>query len=229
MSDNDPTRHEPGDDGGLGVRERNKLRSRQLISRTARELFLERGFDAVTVAEIARVAGVAEKTVFNYFPTKEDLVYSGMEDWEQDLLAAVRNRAPGESVVTAFRRFVREPSGLLAGAGQDRDTLARLTQLVTESPALLAREAKTIDRYTTSLARLLAEELAADETDPRPWVAANAMMGVHRALLGHVRRRIAAGATLSRVADEVHDQADAGCDLLAAGLADFGVRHNPPR
>lgn len=215
-------------DGGLGVRQRNKLRTREVISRTARDLFLKRGFEAVTVAEIARVAGVAEKTVFNYFPSKEDLVYSGMEDWEQELLSAIRGRSPGESVLGAFCRFIRQPRGLLAGTGQDRDTLARLTRLVTDSPALLTREAHTIDKYTASLAHLLAEELSADDDDPRPWVAANAMMGLHRALLSHVRRRIADGTSLSSIADEVRNHVDAGCDLLAAGLADLAVRQDGP-
>ena len=52
-------------------------------------------------------ADVAEKTVFNYFPTKEDLVYGRLESFEEELLEAVRERAPGESVAAAFMRFVR--------------------------------------------------------------------------------------------------------------------------
>lgn len=209
-----------------GLRERKKRATRQRLQQIARELFLARGFEAVTVAEIARHAEVAEKTVFNYFPTKEDLIYSGMSDWEQELLAAIRNRAPGESALTAFHRFIREPSGLVAGTGQDREILAGLTRLIGDTPALLAREAQTIETYTASLGVLLADELGADETDPRPWIAAIAMMGVHRSLLGHVRRRIAEGAALSRIAAETRDLADAGCELLAAGLSDVAVR--PP-
>ena len=76
----------------LSLRERKKQRTRQLIADTARAMFVERGFDAVAVAEVARAAEVAEATVFNYFPTKEDLVFQGMEAFEAELLDAVRDR-----------------------------------------------------------------------------------------------------------------------------------------
>ncbi len=76
-------------EGELGLRERKKLRTRQLIAETARRMFTERGFDAVPVAAVARAAEVSEATVFNYFPTKEDLVFHGMETFETGLLAAV--------------------------------------------------------------------------------------------------------------------------------------------
>src|SRR5262249_10990547 len=72
--------------GELGLRERKKQRTRQLLSETARRLFSERGFEQVSIAEIAREAEVSEQTVFNYFPSKEDLVYSGLEAFEERLL-----------------------------------------------------------------------------------------------------------------------------------------------
>src|ERR671924_1724037 len=89
-----------------GLRERKKQQTWGLIAQTARRLFQERGFDAVTVADVARAADVSRKTVFNYFPTKEDLFYSGLELFEAQLIEAVRDRPPGESVLTAFRRIV---------------------------------------------------------------------------------------------------------------------------
>src|ERR671931_1436658 len=98
----------------LGLRELKKQRTRELIAETARRLFTERGFDRVTVAEVARAAEVSEKTVFNYFPTKEDLVYWRLESFEEELLRAVRERDPGESVLSAFGRFVLQQRGLLA-------------------------------------------------------------------------------------------------------------------
>src|SRR4051812_33537983 len=97
-----------------GLRERKKQQTRQLIAETARKLFAERGFEGATVAEVAREAEVSEATVFNYFPTKEDLFYSGLEAFEEALLTAIREREPGESVLAAFSRFVLEPRGLLA-------------------------------------------------------------------------------------------------------------------
>ena len=79
-----------------GLRERKKQKTRQLIAETARRLFAERGFERVTVTEIAHEAEVSPATVFNYFPTKEDLVYWRLGAFEAELLAAVRERAAGE-------------------------------------------------------------------------------------------------------------------------------------
>src|SRR3954464_11661253 len=133
----------------LGLRERKKQRTRQLIADTARALFAERGFDAVPVAEVARAAEVSEATVFNYFPTKEDLFFSGLEVFEQNLLSAIREREPGESVLDAFARFVLQPRGLLAArAGDDAaQRLVAITRIITESPALLAREQRIFAGY----------------------------------------------------------------------------------
>src|SRR5918994_7068400 len=96
-----------------GLRERKKEQTRQLIADTARRLFAERGFESVTVAEVARAANVAEKTVFNYFPTKEELFYSRLKAFEEELLDAVRERAPGESIVAAVRDFLLGQGGVL--------------------------------------------------------------------------------------------------------------------
>jgi len=98
----------------LGLRERKKQRSRQLIADTARRLFAERGFEAVPVSEIAREAEVSEATVFNYFPSKEDLFYRRLEAFEEELLSSIRNRPADESVLDAFGRFITTPRGLLA-------------------------------------------------------------------------------------------------------------------
>src|SRR6266436_2306829 len=91
-----------------GLRERKKEQTRQLIFDVARRLFEAKGFDGVSVAEVARAADVSEVTVFNYFSTKEDLFYGGMQFFEEVLIDAVRERAPGESVLEAFRRPVLE-------------------------------------------------------------------------------------------------------------------------
>src|SRR5262249_31150752 len=167
----------------LGLRERKKQRTRQLIADTARGLFSERGFEQVSIAEIAREADVSEQTVFNYFPTKEELVYSGLETFEAQLLAAVRERPAGHTVLDAFSEFVLEPRGLLAAEdeGAARNLMA-VSQMIANSPALLAREQQILARYTDALARLLAEELGARPGDLRPYVVANALIGIHRAL-----------------------------------------------
>ncbi len=209
----------------LGLRDRKKQRTRELIAETARRLFAERGFDSVTVAEVARAAEVSEQTVFNYFPTKEDLVYWRLETFEEELLRTIRERDPGESVVRAFGRFVLQRRGLLAEPEPEaRKRLLELTRMITESPALLARERQIFERYTDSLAGRIAEEMGAGDDDVKPWVVANALIGVHRALVDHSRRRLAAGAPSARIAREVRAQGERALATLEGGLGSIGVR-----
>src|SRR5262245_16942808 len=207
-----------------GLRQRKKERTRELIAETARRLFEERGFEAVTVAEIAREADVAEKTVFNYFPTKEDLFYNRMESFEEDLLAAIRARGTGVSVLEAFRGFIDQPRGMLAEprAAEARERLARITRVITESPALQAREQQVLRRYTESLAALIAEDTGAASDDVRPWVAANALMGIHRSLIELVRTRtLAGGDDPAALARDLREHAEHAFALLESGLGDF--------
>jgi AcrR family transcriptional regulator len=208
-----------------GLRERKKAQTRELIAETARGLFSERGFEAVSVAEIARTADVSEKTVFNYFPTKEDLVYWRLESFEEELLDVLRSRAAGESVLEAFGRFVRRPRGMLGQYDPEtQERLAALTRVIVGSPSLLAREQQIFAGYTRSLAALLADETGAAPDAVEPWVAANAMMGVHRRLVDFARERIAAGARHSRLSREVLEQADAALALLRRGLGGYAVK-----
>jgi AcrR family transcriptional regulator len=211
-----------------GLRERKKQRTREHIAETARRLFAEKGFERVSVAEVARAADVSQQTVFNYFPTKEDLVFWRLGSFEEELLSAVRDREPGETLLAAFRRFVMQQRGLLAQPEPEaRERLAALTRTITESPALLAREQQIFERYTASLAALIAEELGADAADLRPWVAANAMMGAHRALVHHARRRVVEGARHPRLGREVRRATEQALELLEAGLGDYGARKPP--
>jgi AcrR family transcriptional regulator len=210
---------------GTGLRERKKTRTRELIAETARTLFSERGFEAVTVAEIARAADVSPQTIFNYFPTKEDLVYWRLEAFEAELLAAVRDRPEGEPVIAAFGRFVRRPRGLLAeGDAGARDRLAGITRMIAGSPALLAREQQTLARHTASLAALIAEEQGTEPTDIAPVVAANALMGVHHALVAEARAGIVAGTPHARVRQGLLSEADRALGLLEKGLGGYAVK-----
>jgi AcrR family transcriptional regulator len=214
---------------GLGLRERKKQKTRSLIANTARRLFAERGFDGVSVAEIARNADVSEATVFNYFPTKEDLFYSRLEAFEEELLEAIRQRQPGESVLVAFRGFLLNQRGLLAmqapgGDEEVTEQLRTVTRVITESPALLARERQVFARYAESLAALLAEETRSAVGDVEPRAAANALLGVHRALIDHVRQRTLAGARAPEIAREVLAHTKRAFALLERGLGDYAVK-----
>src|SRR4029453_9409903 len=101
----------------LGLRERKKQQTRQAIADAAKRLFLERGYDQVSVAQVARAADVSEQTVFNYFPPKKDLVNEPMDTFVQELLAAVRDRPAGETPLRALARFILDRSQTAASGG----------------------------------------------------------------------------------------------------------------
>ena len=210
----------------LGLRERKKQQTRILLSETARRLFSERGFEQVSIAEIARHADVSEQTVFNYFPSKEDLVYSGLEAFEEELLAAIRERPAGWTVIAAFGEFILEPRGLFAVSD---DAAARelvaVTRMIAASPALRACEQLIFFRYTEALARLIAEETGARAGDLSPYVVANALIGVHRALIAYVRERLEAGVTdRRRLGREVRKRGEDALALLSDGLGYYAAK-----
>ena len=211
--------------GSPGLRERKKRRTRELITEAAWRLFAERGFDAVTVADVAAAAEVSPATVFNYFGTKEDIVYSRMEAFEEELLAAIRDRPAGDSILEAFSRFVLQERGLLAETDPESAArLATITRVITESPTLLGRERRIYARYADSLAGLIAAETGADALDPEPWVVGNALIGVHRALIDSVRRRVLAGERNPRLAREVRAEGERTLGTLRRGLGRYGVK-----
>jgi AcrR family transcriptional regulator len=214
----------------MGLRERKKAQTRQLIAETAWRLFADRGFERVTVAEVARLADVAPATVFNYFPTKEDLFYSRLEAFGARLLEAVAAREPGEPVLAAFRRHLLESGGLLAGVeAGDAQALQRLrtvNQVIAASPALQARERQTIAGTADALAGLLVAEGGDDADQVGAQAAANALLGVQRALIDFTRRRVLAGDDPARLAAEVHQRAEAAFALLEHGLGGYAPR--PP-
>jgi len=207
----------------LGLRERKKRQTRQLIFETAFRLFTELGFDAVTVADVARAADLSEVTVFNYFPTKEDLFFGGMEVFEERLLEAVRGRAAGESALAAFRRLVVDSFSRVA-AEENAPVIARSAALIDASAALQARELEVVARYTRLLAAMLAEETGDSAAAVEPWAVASALMGTHRAVVAHVRNRVLAGKRGRQLAADARSQAIRGFACLERGIGDYAVR-----
>jgi len=210
-----------------GLRERKKQQTRVLIAQAANRLFAERGFDAVTVAQVAQAANVSEVTVFNYFPTKEDLFYGGMQFFEERLLEAVRERMPGESVLEAFRRPVLEGLKRLA-SDEPAEVIAAAGRLISASPTLEAHEREIVARYTRLLAELLAEEAGARPGDVEAIGVASALMGVQRALVGYVRSSVLAGRRGPRLVADARSQAVRGFGRLEKGLAGYGRKRKSP-
>src|SRR3954447_7270393 len=209
-----------------GLRERKKAQTREAIAETARRLFLEKGFEAVTVAEVAREAEVAEKTVFNYFPSKEDLFYGRLEEFEEALLDAIRGRQPGKTIIAAFRDFVTRQRGALQLQDEKEATkrLRKINRVITESPSLLARERQVLARYAESLADLIAEETRTGEGSIEPRVVASALIDVHRLLIDYVRERTLAGDAAPDIARGLRAQAKRAFGVLEQGLGDYGLK-----
>jgi AcrR family transcriptional regulator len=211
-----------------GLRERKKQQTRQAIADAAKRLFLERGFDQVSVAEVARAADVSEQTVFNYFPTKEDLVYERMSAFEDELLAAVRGRPDGESPLRAFARFILDRSDR-AMAGDGKRRVAELTRLVSASPSLMARERQLVAGYTDALAALLAEETGASADDIDPRLVAEAMMAFHRSLVEFARRRAQSRKSSADLAAEIRAAGEHALTLLEGGFGHSSTSASPRR
>jgi AcrR family transcriptional regulator len=207
----------------LGLRERKKEQTRQHIAETARRLFLERGFDAVTVAEVARETDVSVGTVFNYFPTKEDLFYSGMEVFEEQLIDSVRDRPAGESVLAAFRRVVLEGIPRLSKE-ETAEIIASAARIVGSSRSLQARERELVARYTAQLAALMAEEARRPADDVDAAAVAAALMGAQRALVTYVHGSVLAGLRGPKLASGARAQAKRAFARLEQGLTDYGSK-----
>jgi AcrR family transcriptional regulator len=206
-----------------GRRERKKERTRQAIAAAALRLFGERGFDGVTVAEIASAADVSVQTVFNHFPTKEDLVYDETVAVEEQLLHAVRERPIGESVLTAVGRFWLERFDRIANRNASAG-LATMAHLVTASPALQARERQIFARYGASLASLIADETGASADDLEPRVAAAALVDVQRALLDTARQRVLRGNRGAGLARGLRSEGERVLALLERGLGRYAIK-----
>jgi AcrR family transcriptional regulator len=209
----------------MGLRERKKAQTRQLIADTAWRLFADRGFERVTVAEVAREAQVAVATVFNYFPAKEDLFFFRLEAFGADLVEAVAGRAAGEPALAAFRRQLLGAGGLLAQveAGDDQalERLRTMNRVIAASPALQAREHQAFAATAAALADRLAAGTGSAPGDLDAQVAANALVGVQRALVHHTRRRVLAEERPAGLAADVRTRAERAFALLERGLGDY--------
>jgi len=199
----------------MGLREFKKQRTRQAIADAAMRLFVERGFDHVTVAEVAEAVGVSDKTVFNYFPTKEDLFFDEVDEREAALLAAIRDRKPGESIAAALRGHEVTDCGRMCTVG-----FAAFARLIEESPALRAKELEVMARFRSVIAQALEDE-GCSEVDAG--VAATLLVGVHWQFFLTARQRALAGKHGPAAARRLRADLARAHELLEHGLGDLGT------
>ena len=195
----------------MGLREAKKLQTRQAIAAAGMRLFVTRGFDHVTVGEIARETGVSEKTVFNYFPTKEDIFFDEVPERLEALTDAVRARAPGKSLVETMHELHAKQCGRLASPG-----FAHFSRTISESPALQAKETEVMALFTDHLAATIREELAIHPADAQ--VAANLLMSVHWQFFRNARAHALAGRSGPTAVRHLRRDLDRAYRLLEHGL-----------
>jgi AcrR family transcriptional regulator len=208
-----------------GLRERKKRQMRATIAAAAMELFQARGFDAVTIADIARAADVSEKTIFNYFPAKEDLVFREGGERRAALIRAIRERAPGDSLVTPFRNATMDYLDRVEHEPVEA-TLA-LPRLVVGSTALRNRLFLGWEEESAVLGPVIAEVAGAPPGDLVPSVVARTLAWTHRLAFRAAFTRLLAGEDRHAVAADLREQATRAYDLLEAGLLDYGVKDGP--
>ena len=202
------------------LRERKKRETRRRISNVATGLFMARGFDNVTVMEIAEAANVSKMTVFNYFPRKEELFFDRGPEAVEFLDAAIHDRAPGESVVDALRQLMlrlteqRHPLSALL------DTIGPFIKVVQDSSTLQAGALQLINELETHLAGEFAEITGDAPTDPLAALAAALVIATLRALYQHATRRLLAGERADDIYPDQIALINRAFDMLAAAIGD---------
>jgi len=185
-----------------GLRERKKRLMRQQLSDTATEMFLQRGFDAVRVAEVAAACGVSEKTVFNYFPTKESLILDRLEATMGSLRTALADpgAAPVEAVLRLLDGELTAMTSMLANADDPAEAasaMRRFGALIRATPSLRAHQSDMMDQFIAVAAAVLAERAGLSPDDPEPQITATALLGLWRiqflSLAKHLDGQLPAG------------------------------------
>jgi AcrR family transcriptional regulator len=198
----------------MGLRESKKLRTRQEIADRAMQFFAQRGFDHVTVAEVAAAAGVSEKTVYNYFPTKEDLFFDEVPAREAALVAAIRERREGESILAALRGLQVGECPRMCSPG-----FATFARIIEGSRALQAKELEVMARFANVLSEAIQTELAVDERDAR--IAAGLLVSVHWQLFRSARKLALAGKQGPAAVRRLRADLERAYQLLENGLTEL--------
>jgi len=210
--------------GAEGLRERKKRLMRQQLSDTATRMFMERGFDAVRVAEIAEACGVSEKTAFNYFPTKESLILDRLESTMASLRTGLAE--PGVSPVEASLRILDHELGAMTSwlAGQDDPVKAsaaikRFGTLIRATPSLRAHQSDMMDQFVAVAAEFIAGRAGMSPHDPEPQIAATALLGLWRIQFLGLTRYLDGTRTPAQVHEAVTADVRRAAHLIDTGLS----------
>ncbi|MFL5844421.1 MAG: TetR/AcrR family transcriptional regulator [Solirubrobacteraceae bacterium] len=213
-----------------GLRESKKARTRLAISDAATELFKQRGFEQVTVAEIAEAADVSIKTVFNYFATKEDLFFDRSDELQAGLIRTITERPPGTTIAGSLRGLLADNMVPFAGARwtglRNPDGYERFRGFVaTEhaSPALRARRLVVSAAWAEQLAPVIAGELGIAADDYRAAVFAAMVLAAMAVREKTLSGGILAGVSARVIEKRVRAAVDEAFDRIDRAFADIDV------
>ncbi len=210
---------DPPDDGVVGIREQRKRLTREELLQTATEMFADRGYDNVTVAEIAAGAGVSVKTLFQHFRTKEDLLFSELDETHQRLVNALRSRDREQSALVAVTEW------LLQDVEQESpDSLERFHRTVGKSPAVAALRRRLYEDWENAIVQVLATEANEAHPTPRTRLIAAQLICMIRVISSPEVREFV---TRHPVADRPAVMKE--WVLAAADLIGNGLSHESPR
>lgn len=213
---------------GEGLRERKKRLMRRQLSDTATQLFMERGFEAVRVAEIAEACGVSEKTVFNYFPTKESLILDRLESTMAALKTGLAEAevSPVDAALRILDRELEDMTSWLAAQDDPARASAatrRFGTLIQETPSLRAHQSDMMDQFTAVAATILAERAGMNPDDPEPQIAATALLGLWRVQFQSLAKSLNGTLEPSEVHEAVTADVHRAARLIATGLGSFAT------
>lgn len=211
-------------DPAEGLRERKKRMTRQEISDVATAMFCARGFDHVAISEIAAEVGVSEKTIYNYFPSKELLVFDQAEEMEARVTQAMRDRAPGQSPTDAMVGILELWSSRQLNVPKDlRPMRLRFRAMIQESPALVAFRRQLGDTFVDAIATTLAEAAEIDPHGPEARIAAHGLAGLFSIFQEADERHLQAGLWGDALHDAVMEDVRRAARLLDTGLWSFNL------
>jgi AcrR family transcriptional regulator len=211
-----------------GLRERKKALMRQLISDTATLMFLERGFDEVRVSEVAAACDVSEKTIYNYFPTKESLLLDREEDSINALRKALGPDGEPVSPVTAMVELLKGELAEFMGHINEHEQvqfslIADFNDLIESTPSLKAARAEMIDRFAQVAAESMAARAGLDPSDPEPQIAADALTGLWRIYYRSIIKYSSGELSSDEIRAAVLGDVERAARLLDTGLWSFAT------
>jgi AcrR family transcriptional regulator len=199
-----------------GLRERKKQKTRETIIKVALELFVERGYEETTIAEIADVAEVSPRTIFAYFPSKADILFYDMPEMLERLAQVLRDRSEGATALDALRDFI---AGSLSQDSDEARTVALRRRIVIAANDTLRRNQRArFAPFEQLMAEAIAEDLHAGPDDLRPRMVAAALATAFSAIRDHDPATSPELASPEQVMAAVDDV----MDFLRGGLESLG-------